>query len=191
VLLTISITEMEQLKNILLIVLAIASAVLWFKPPQYADPIFIDVPVELSDSAKQRIINEANSGLLVGTEDEFVKRFGKVVKKTKWNVKDSLRIQDSLVIDTLQYVSILTDSALYRFSHADSTLGVGFSLNIGLADTVILAPYNTFVHEFWVDSLAYKVKKEEPKKLEWIQWVLEYPDRVSIVALIFMVLGKI
>ena len=182
---------MEQLKSILILVLVLASAVLWFKPPQYADPIFVDVPVELSDSAKQRIVNEANSGLLVGTEEEFVKRFGKTVKKVKWNVKDSLRIQDSLFIDTLQYVCILTDSALYRFSHADSTLGVGFSLNIGLADTAVLAPYNTFVHEFWVDSLAYKVKEKKVEKLDWVAWIAGYPDRVSIIALIFMILGKL
>ena len=182
---------MEQLKTTLILVLVIASAVLWFKPAQYADPVFIDVPIELSDSAKQRIVNEANSGLLVGSEEEFIKRFGKVVKKTKWNIKDSLRIQDSIHVDTLQYVSILTDSALYRFSHADSTLGVGFSLNIGLSDTVILEPYNVFVHDFWADSLVYTVKKEEPKKLDWIAWISEYPDRVSIIALIFMVLGKL
>ena len=182
---------MEQLKSILIAVLVLASAILWFKPPQYADPIFVDVPVELSDNAKQQIINEANSGLLVGTEEEFVERFGKVVKKTKWNVRDSLRIQDSLYIDTLQYVSILTDSALYRFSHADSTLGVGFSLNIGLSDTVILEPYNVFVHEFWADSLVYKVEKKEPKKLDWVAWIVGYPDRVSIIALVFMILGKL
>ena len=54
---------MEQLKSVLITVLVIACVVLWFKPAKYADPIFIDVPVELTDSAKQYIINEAIKGV--------------------------------------------------------------------------------------------------------------------------------
>ena len=182
---------MEQLKSVLITVLVIAGVVLWFKPAKYADPIFIDVPVELTDSAKQYIINEANSGLLVGTEDEFVKRFGKVIKKTKYNIKDSLRIQDSLVIDTLQYVSILTDSSYYELNQLDSTLGIGFKLRIGLSDTVVLAPYNKFVHEFWLDSLTYIVEEKPIEKQGWIEWVVASPEKVSVVALIAMLVGKL
>lgn len=183
---------MEQIKNIFLVALVLAIVILWFRSPVYEPPVFIDVPMELSDNAKQRIVNEANEGLVVATEAELIRRYGKVVKKTILNIKDSLRIQDSLHVDTLQYVCILTDSAFYDLGLVDSVLGVGFDLRIGLADTVLLEPYNKFVHEFWLDSLTWKLKAQpEVAKLNWFEWLVTYPEKVATIALIALIFGKL
>lgn len=181
---------MEQVKSIALISLGLLCVLLWFKPAPYVSPEYVEIPALITDSMKTRIISDANSGYLVGTEEEFKKRFGKTVTKTKWNIKDSLRIQDSLHIDTLRYVSILTDSTEYRVSQLDSSLGVGFDLTIGLSDTVILEPYDKFIHDFWLDSLTWKIADKPEVELGWVEWFMKYPKKIVITALTFLLLGK-
>ena len=169
---------MEQLKSILIIVLVLASAVLWFKPAPYVSPEYIEIPAVIDDSTRQRIISNAKV-------DSISINY---VDKIRWNLKDSLRIQDSLYIDTLSYVSILTDSAEYRLSQLDSTLGVGFDLKITLSDTVILEPYNVFVHDFVLDSLVWKVDVKPETKLSFVELVLAYPlETVALVGVSFIV----
>jgi len=193
---------MEQAKSILIIgLLVIVSALFVFRPSApYEPPVFVSIPSVISDSLKERIVSDANAGYLVGTENEFAKRFG----KTKWRTHrvrdskaedslagliDSLRIHGLRIQDDSIYVSILTDSTEYRLSKRDSVLGVGFDIVIGLADTVLLEPFNAFIHERWLDSLTWHLQEKPVKKLNWIEWLREYPDRIGIIAFIFLILG--
>ncbi len=193
---------MEQIKSIAIVALILVSVILFYKPAPYEPPVWVEVPAEISDSLRQRIVSNANKGYVRGTEEELTKRFGKVRTKVKWRanrkaedslatVIDSLRIQGVRIQDSLRYVSILTDSTYFRLSKTDSALGIGFDLKIGLADTVALHPFDVFVHEFWLDSLVWKVEEKPVEKLGWIEWVVEYPDKVAIVALAAMIFGKL
>ena len=74
---------MDSLKNILIAILFISAIIMFFKPAQYADPIFIGKDIILSDSLKQKIVNDANRGYIVGTEDELARRFSHTKTVTK------------------------------------------------------------------------------------------------------------
>jgi len=179
---TIKTGKMEQIKSILIVGLVLIAVALYYKPAVYEPPVYVEIPALIDDSTRAVIISSAK-------RDSVVVRY---IDRVRWTTKDSLRIQDSIQIVRLPYVSILTDSAEYRLSRLDSTLGVGFSLKIGLADTVILEPFDTFIHDFWLDSLVWKVEKQpEVKPLNWLEWVMAYPDKVAITALVAMIIGKL
>lgn len=159
-------------------------------------PVYVSVPATITDSMRTAIVNEANEGFIVGTEHELSERFG--ITKTKWRTR-IVSIVDSTAIDSLgrivgelkdslRYVRILTDSVFYDLKQIDSTLGVGFTARIGLSDTVFLEPINAFKHEFWLDSLEWKITTHEPERLTWAEWVVGYPERVAITGLTFLIL---
>ena len=188
---------MEQVKNILIIGLAlIALSLFVFRPSApYEPPVWVEVPAEIGDSLRESIVSEANQGMVVLTEAQIIARYGQEVVNERdsiiWLYRDSVRIQDPKNTGDPIYLSILTDSTQFILAHEDSLLGVGIRAVIGLHDTTFVSPYQFFVHDFHVDSLAYKVRSEPKVKPNWVEWILEWPDRLSIVALVFMILGKI
>jgi len=187
----------EQIKSILILGLVLIAVSLYvFRPSApYEPPVWIETPAVIGDSLRKVIINEARQGYL--TVDE-ARRFEKIKWRTKYKdndsllgLIDSLRIQGVRIQPDLTPVSILTDSVKYRLSKSDSSLGVGFDAVIGLSDTAVAEPYNLFIHNFWLDSLTWRVQEKEEKRLTLIELVVEYPKEIAQIALLFLLIGVI
>jgi len=143
----------------LMAIILVGYATWTLKPPEYREVPTHDTLYVPADSAT--IIKEAIRGKIVGTYDELVEKFGKVVKKVR--IIDSLNIVDSTHWDTLLYsIPTLESRDTLNYSGVsllnEDTLRV--SLRVRVYNLALLEPIYAIQNTIVVDSIKIIVPPE-------------------------------
>jgi len=151
---------------VLLLVLAVAWITWDLKPPRYVEVPVHDTLTMPVDSVS--IIKEATKGLIIGTHDELVKKYGKVIKKII--TKDSLNIIDSVYWDTISYsIPTLALSDTFDYSGFDllNNDTAKVSLRVRTDALALLEPINAIQIKTVIEDLTITVpQRPDPSSRE-------------------------
>lgn len=169
--------------------LALVAVAVWFLKPADVEqlPGRVDSLYMPVDSSV--IVKEALVGMEVGTREELVKKYGKIIRKTltrdSLNIIDSLRITDSTVF----HISTLSASDTFSYSGFDLLNEDTAKVNLQVRTDAIalLEPVNAIQIKTVVDSLVITVPpKPDPTLLEL---AVEYWEWLTGIFFIGYVLG--
>ena len=176
---------------IIILILIFIIAVGYYKYDPSEDDIGGDTLYLPVDSVT--IIKEATKGLWIGTQDEAIQKFGKVIKKV---VKQTRRI-DSLVIDSVTVFDTVSVAVEY-LSSMDSLRYSGFNLLeedtlkveslIRVRTTAYLDPVNAIENTISVEDLTVIVPPRPRPSLK--ELAIEYWEWLVGIFLAGFLFGK-
>jgi len=121
-----------------------------------------------------RIIKEATKGMIVGTQEELIQKYGSVIKRidwsdsTRWN--DSTRWTDSILfhIPTLE----TRDTMKYSTALPYESDSLHAQLRIRVHTLALLDPINAIENTIVVDSIKISIPPAVP--ISWIEIAQDY-----------------